>query len=36
MRNILIIGGSKGGSENSKYQLEEGNKCYNISRTECQ
>ena len=37
MRNILIIGGSRGiGNEILKYQLEQGNKCYNLSRTECQ
>ena len=36
MRNILVIGGSKGiGHEIVKSQLEKGNKCYNFSRTQC-
>ena len=31
MRNILVIGGSKGiGHEIVKSQLEKGNKCYNF------
>ena len=35
MKNIVVIGGSKGiGKEIIKSQLEIGNKCYNLSRTD--
>ena len=35
MKNILVVGGSKGiGREIVNSQLEKGNNCYNFSRTE--
>ena len=37
MRNILIIGGSKGiGNKILNYQVEKGNRCINISRNDCE
>ena len=35
MKNIIVIGGSKGiGREIVNSQIEKGNKCYNLSRSE--